>query len=155
MIALLLAAVLFQAPALNGVVVDSTGAPVRGAVVTLTVKGTATTVTTNEAGSWTVAMPNAADAMSLRISAPGFVVVERTINPPATALRTELRPEGIAEQITVSAETAPARLAIESSVTTIDRSTIAGTGEARSATAARRRASCCRCAPGLSRPTGT
>jgi outer membrane receptor protein involved in Fe transport len=44
---------------------------------------------------------------------------------PAAPLRFELRPQGIAESVTVSADTAGTRLAIESSVTSIDRSAIA------------------------------
>src|SRR5204862_452909 len=44
---------------------------------------------------------------------------------PAETLRVQLRPQAIAEAVTVTADTATARLAVESSVTSIDRSAIA------------------------------
>jgi len=125
MITLLLIAILFQSPALTGVVVDSTSAPVRGAMVTVTVNDMAVTVETAQDGTWTAALPASASGATVRVTATGFSPVERTVKVPSPALRTELRLEAIAEQITVSAESWPARLSIESSVTTIDRSTIA------------------------------
>jgi len=125
MITLLLIAILFQSPALTGVVVDSTSAPVRGAMVTVTVNDMVVTVETAQDGTWTAALPASASGATVRVTATGFSPVERTVKVPSPALRTELRLEAIAEQITVSAESWPARLSIESSVTTIDRSTIA------------------------------
>ncbi len=125
MITLLLIAILFQSPALTGVVVDSTSAPVRGAMVTVTVNDMAVTVETAQDGTWTAALPASASGATVRVTATGFSPVERTVKVPSPALRTELRLEAIAEQITVSAESWPARLSIESSVTTIERSTIA------------------------------
>lgn len=127
MMTLLLALVLWQTSALNGVVVDSAGAPVRRAVVTVTANGTAATATSGEDGTWTTPVPASAGMVTLRVSAPGFARVERAVTLPAGTIRTELRLEGISEQITVSADSSPARLAIESSVTTLDRATIAAT----------------------------
>src|SRR3982750_4039678 len=125
MIALLLALVLLQSPAAHGVVVDQTGAPIAGASVTMTAGTTVVNATTAEDGTWSAATAASDTPVSVRISAPGFAPVERPLAAPVQELRTELRPEAIAEHITVSAETSPARLAIESSVTTIDRTTLA------------------------------
>src|SRR4051812_6422761 len=128
---LLLSAVLSQPLTLSGVVVDASGASVSAARVTVTVGGTATTVTTAEDGKWSVPIPGTAETLTLRVAAPGFAPVERSVHLPSPLLRTELRPQGIAEQITVSGDSSPARLAIESSVTTIDRSSIAAAPEVR------------------------
>src|SRR3982750_4403661 len=125
MIALLLALVLLQSPAAHGVVVDQTGAPIAGASVTMTAGTTVVNATPAEDGTGSAAAPASDTPVSVRISAPGFAPVERPLAAPVQELRTELRPEAIAEHITVSAETSPARLAIESSVTTIDRTTLA------------------------------
>ena len=125
MLALLLTALMFQGPAVRGVVLDSTGAPVAAAAVTVTANDRSVSTTTAADGRWTVTLPAAADEIAVRVSAPGFAVVlskERALN---AELKTELRPERIAEQITVSAESAAARLSIDSSVTSIDRSSIA------------------------------
>jgi len=124
MIAVLLAAMLAQQAGIGGTVVDVTGAPVPGATVRVTANGASTDVSTAEGGSWTATVPVSVDRLTVRISARGFVPVESTIVLPSPALRTELRPEGIAERITVSA-TSSSRLAIDSSVTTLDRLAIA------------------------------
>ena len=124
MIAVLLAAMLAQQAGIGGTVVDVTGAPVPGATVRVTANGASTDVSTAEGGSWTATVPVSVDRLTVRISARGFVPVESTIVLPSPALRTELRPEGIAERITVSA-TSSSRLAIDSSVTTLDRVAIA------------------------------
>ena len=125
MITALLVAALLQSPSASGVVVDSTGAPVRGAVVTVTSNGSVSSATTAEDGKWTASTPAGADTVNVRVSASGFSLLERVVKLPAVALTLELRPAAIAEQITVSGDASPARLAIESSVTTLDRATIA------------------------------
>ena len=127
MITALLVAALFQAPSssASGVVVDPSGAPVRGAVVTVTSNGSVSTVTTSDDGTWTASTPAGAETASVRVSAPGFSTLERVVKLPTASLTIHLRPAAIAEEITVSADTSPARLAIESSVTTLDRATIA------------------------------
>ena len=125
-ITLLLAALLTQPPQLSGVVMDSTGAPLPGALVTITVLDSTVTVTAAADGSWSTTFPAAAETATVRVTFPGFSPVQREVKlPQTTALTTELRPQGIAEQISVSAEAASTRLSIDSSVTTIDRSSIA------------------------------
>ena len=125
MIALLLTALMLQGPAVRGVVLDSTGAPVAAASVTVTANDSAVTTTTAADGRWTVTLPAAADEIAVRVSAPGFAVAQSKERVSGAELKSELRPERIAEQITVSAESAAARLSIDSSVTSIDRSSIA------------------------------
>jgi hypothetical protein len=106
-------------------VTDSTGAPVPGAVVTVSIDKTQETSKTAADGTWTSAIPDGIDVVGVRVELPGFARIDRTVKLPAETLRIELRPQGIAEQVTVSAESAPVRLAIDSSVTSIDRSIIA------------------------------
>jgi outer membrane receptor protein involved in Fe transport len=126
MIALLLAAFLSQGAQVSGLVVDSTGAPLPGALVTITVMDSAVTVTAAADGRWSGTAPAGTEAVSVRVTFPGFSPVQREVKlPQAAALTTELRPQGITEQISVSAEAASTRLSVDSSVTTIDRSSIA------------------------------
>ena len=127
MITALLVAALFQAPSLSasGVVVDPSGLPVRGAVVTVTSNGSVSSATTSDDGTWTASTPAGAETVSVRVSAPGFSSTERVVKLPAASLTIQLRPAAIAEEITVSADASQARLAIESSVTTLDRAAIA------------------------------
>jgi outer membrane receptor protein involved in Fe transport len=63
----------------------------------------------------------------VRVEAQGFAAEHRDVSLPSTPIAIELRPQAIAEQVTVSAESAATRLAIDSSVTSLDRSTIAET----------------------------
>ena len=75
MIAILLALVLAQAPAgtsLTGVVVDTTGASVPGAVVTLTRNDTTRTVTTAADGTWSAEPPPGSGEITVRVTALGF-----------------------------------------------------------------------------------
>jgi outer membrane receptor protein involved in Fe transport len=124
-------ALTFQQPALNGVVTDATGAPVAGALVTVTVDKTRETARTSADGTWTSAIPAGVGVVTVRVEYPGFARIDRVVSLPAEPVRFELRPEGISEQVTVSAESAAARLAIDSSVTSIDRSTIAASPQLR------------------------
>jgi len=122
---LLLFALVQQSAALSGVVTDPTGAVVAGAVVTVTFGDTRQTLLSATDGTWTTSVPAGPQTVGVRVTAPGFASAERAVTLPAATVRFELRPQGIAESITVSADTATARLAIESSVTSIDRSVIA------------------------------
>jgi len=129
MIALILVAALAQAPdTLSGVVKDASGAPMQGAVVTATA-GTARDTTTSAAdGSWSIHVPGGSETIALRVDAQGFATERRDVTRPAAgSIVVELRPQAIAEQVTVTGESAPTRLAVDSSVTSIDRSTIAET----------------------------
>ena len=126
MISLLLLFALSQQPmAFSGVVTDSTGAVVAGAVVTVTFADTRQEVLSATDGTWTTSVPAGQQTVGVRVTAAGFASTERAVTLPAATVRVELRPQGIAESVTVSADMAPARLAIESSVTSIDRSAIA------------------------------
>jgi outer membrane receptor protein involved in Fe transport len=125
MVFLLLMALGQQPTALSGVVIDPTGAVVAGAVVTVTFADTRQTVLSAADGTWTTSVPSGQQTVGVRVSAPGFASTERAVTLPATAVRFELRPQAIAESVTVSADSTTARLSVESSATSIDRSAIA------------------------------
>lgn len=114
-----------QATALSGVVTDATGAVVAGALVTVSFDGTRQELFSAGDGTWATSIPAGQRSVGVRVAAPGFASQERAVTLPAAPLSVELRPQGIAESVTVSAETPAARLSIESSVTSIDRSAIA------------------------------
>jgi outer membrane receptor protein involved in Fe transport len=125
MIALLLALVLASPPdTLRGIVIDPTGAPVGGATVLVTSAAATETVKTSADGTWTAAVPAGADTVTVRIDVPGFARIDRAVSLPAQPLRVQLQPQGIAEHVTVSAESAATRLSIDSSATSIDRSSL-------------------------------
>lgn len=130
MIAILLALVLAQSPAaadsIGGVVVDATGASVPGAVVTLSRIDAVRTVRTAADGTWSAEPPPGSGSVEVRVTALGFAPAMQIVTLPAAGrIRFQLRPAAIAEAITVSAETSTTRLAIESSVTSLDRANIA------------------------------
>ena len=129
MIAILLALVLAQPPAqpdaIGGVVVDSSGASVPGAVVTLVRGDVSRSVTTASDGTWSATPPAGSGSVDVRVTALGFAPAAQVVTLPAGAIRFQLRPAVIAEAISVSAETSTTRLAIESSVTSLDRTSIA------------------------------
>ncbi|HET7697174.1 MAG TPA: TonB-dependent receptor [Vicinamibacterales bacterium] len=130
MIAILLVLALAQSPpaaeTIAGVVVDASGASVPGAAVTLTRGGATRTVTTAADGSWSADPPAGSGSVEIRVSALGFAPAVQVVTLPAPgSIRFQLRPAAIAEAISVTADTATARLAIESSVTSLDRATIA------------------------------
>jgi outer membrane receptor protein involved in Fe transport len=114
-----------QATALSGVVTDSTGAVVAGALVTVSFDGTRQELVSAGDGTWTTSVPAGQNSVGVRVAAPGFASQERAVTLPAAILSVQLRPQSIAESVTVSADTPAARLSIESSVTSIDRSAIA------------------------------
>lgn len=128
MIALLFVLALVQSPApdaLAGVVVDATGASVPGAVVTIWRSDESRSVTTASDGTWSSSVPPGPGNVEVRATAPGFAPSTQTVTLPSSAIRFVLRPAAIAEAITVSAETSATRLAIDSSVTSLDRTSIA------------------------------
>ena len=114
-----------QATPLSGVVTDVTGAVVAGAVVTVTAAGSRQVVVSAGDGTWNTSLPPGQTSALVRVAAAGFASTERAVTLPAPSVRVELRPQGIAESVTVSADSSTARLAIESSVTSIDRSALA------------------------------
>ena len=128
MIAILLALVLAQAPAadaLSGVVVDASGGAVPRAIVTLTRADVTRAVTTAPDGTWSAAPPPGSGDVAVRVTALGFAPAMQMVTLPSGTIRFQLRPAAIAEAITVSAEASATRLSIESSVTSLDRTSIA------------------------------
>jgi outer membrane receptor protein involved in Fe transport len=113
-----------QPTALSGVVTDPSGAVVAGAVVTVTFDDTRQDLVSGADGTWTTNV-RAGQQVVVRVSAAGFAPSERAVTLSAETVRVELRPQAIAESVTVSADSSTARLSIESSVTSIDRSAIA------------------------------
>src|SRR6266540_6504579 len=105
MIVSLLLLVLGQQPAaLSGVVTDPSGAVVAGAAVTVTFADTRQELVSGADGTWTTTVP-AGRPIVVRVSAPGFAPAERAVTVPAGTVRVELRPQAIAESVTVSADT--------------------------------------------------
>jgi len=124
---LLLLAFVQPSDTVSGVVKDSTGAPVPGVMVVATVGASRETATTAADGSWSIAVPAGVTTVTLRVDVQGFASERREVALPATPIAIELRPAAIAERVTVSAESGAARLAVDSSVTSIDHSTIVDT----------------------------
>lgn len=123
---LLVALALGQQPtALSGVVTDPSGAVVAGAVVTVSFDDTRQELHSAADGTWTTSVPAGRQTVGVRVSAAGFAPQERAVTLPAEKIRVELRPQTIAESVTVSADTSTARLSIESSVTSISSAAIA------------------------------
>jgi outer membrane receptor protein involved in Fe transport len=122
-----LAALLLQLvapPALTGTVLDSSGAAIAGAAVT--VENTALTIIT--AADGTFALPAVALPATLVVTAPGFTE-QRLLVPaaPAGPLRIVLEPRGITTSLTVSASADRARVSTPAAVTVLDRATLEGT----------------------------
>jgi outer membrane receptor protein involved in Fe transport len=124
---LLLLALAQPAATITGVVKDPTGAPMQGVLVTATAGPSRTTATTAADGSWSVTVPDGATTVMIRVEAQGFGSERLEVKLPATPLAIELRPEAIAEQVNVTAGSSATRLALESSATSIDHSTIVET----------------------------
>ena len=125
---LLLLLALAQSPTtITGVVRDATGAPMQGAFVTAVAGPTRATTTTAADGTWSIAVPDGAASVAIRVEAQGFATERREVAIPSTPVAIALRPGTIAEQVTVTAESAATRLAVESSVTSIDHSAIVET----------------------------
>jgi outer membrane receptor protein involved in Fe transport len=110
---------------ISGVVTDATGAPLAGAAVAVTFDDSRVAVSSSTDGTWTASIPAGRERVVVRVSSPGFATLERAVELPAGALTFEMRPQAIAETVTVSAEAAPHRIGIESSVTSLDRTTLA------------------------------
>ena len=125
MILLLFVALGQQPTPLSGVVTDPTGAVVAGASVTITYDDIRQDLVSAADGTWTASVAAGHPSIAVRVSAPGFAPAERAVTLPAEVVRVQLRAQAIAEAVTVTADTATARLAVESSVTSIDRSAIA------------------------------
>jgi outer membrane receptor protein involved in Fe transport len=123
-LSMLLLVALAQPSRVSGIVTDATGAPMSGVVVIITADSERKAVTTAADGSWTAAVHGDGTVL-LRVDAPGFASVSRSVTPGAGTIKIELRPEGIAEQVIVTAESVRGRLSVEGSITSIDRSTIA------------------------------
>lgn len=123
----LLALVLLQPPVtITGVVTDGSGASVPAALVTVTAGAVRQVTTTGADGMFTITLPAGTVTVSVRAEAPGFGAAVREVTLPASVpISIALEPQRIAQEVTVTAETSVTRLAIESSVTSIDRGAIA------------------------------
>ena len=122
---LVFALAIVQPSSLTGRVTDVTGAPLAGALVTLVAGTHRDTTKTAPDGSFTFAIADSAEEATIRVDAPGFAPVDRRVTLPSGPLRLELKPEGLAESITVSGEPNAPRLSIETSATTMDAAAIA------------------------------
>lgn len=130
MIALVLAlaaALLQPAATISGTVKDPSGAPMQAVVVTVTAAGVRATATTASDGTWSATLPAGAATATIAIDVQGFAPVRREVAPSATPIDIALRTATIAEQISVSSEAGATRLSVQSSVTSLDRSTIVET----------------------------
>src|SRR5262245_9723227 len=101
-LALALAAAQSPAATLTGTVTDVTGAPLSGATITMVADTRRETTTTQPDGSFSLPVPDQAGKMTIRAAAPGFAPADRAVTLPSGPIRFELRPEGLAERITVS-----------------------------------------------------
>jgi outer membrane receptor protein involved in Fe transport len=124
---LLLATLVAPSTTLSGIVRDPTGAPMQAVVVTVTAGTARASATTGADGTWSVALPIDVATAVITIEAQGFAAERREVAPSPTPIEIELRPAAIAEQISVSAEAGTTRLNVDSSVTSLDRSTIVAT----------------------------
>jgi outer membrane receptor protein involved in Fe transport len=125
---LMLAGALFQSSAtLSGVVKDPTGAPMQAVVVIVTAGPARATATTSADGTWSVTLPADTSSATISIDVQGFAAERRAVTPSAAPVEIVLRAAAIAEQVSVSAEAGTTRLSVQSSVTSIDRSTIVET----------------------------
>jgi outer membrane receptor protein involved in Fe transport len=125
LLAVLVTAAQPSSPPVTGVVTDMTGAPLAGATITMTTEARRESVKTQADGSFSIAVPNGSAKVTLRADAPGFAPIDRAVTVPSEPIRFELRPEAVAERITVSGEPRAPRLALDTSATTMDASAIA------------------------------
>jgi outer membrane receptor protein involved in Fe transport len=124
---LLLAALVQPSHTVTGVVKDPTGAPMQAVLVIVTTDGSRETATTAADGTWSVTLPEATTSARILVATQGFAAERRDVTVPSAPIEIELRPAAIAQQVTVTAESSPTRLAVDSSVTSLDRSTIVET----------------------------
>ena len=122
--AVVLAAAQSTPSSLSGVVTDTTGAALASATVTVIAETRRETTKTQPDGTFSIAVPDRAGTITIRVDAPGFAPADRAITLPSGPIRVELRPEGLAERITVSGEPRAPRLAIDTSATTMDSAAI-------------------------------
>lgn len=117
-----------QGPAtLSGVVTDSTGAPIPAVVVTATSGTSHTSAKTAADGTWSIPVPAGAATVTVTVDVQGFAVERRDVTIPSAPVTITLRPATIAQQVTVSAESSATRLAVDSSVTSLNHSSIVET----------------------------
>ena len=114
---------LAAAPAITGVVLDSSGAAIAGAVVSIEDTGRRT-VTASD-GTFTLAPE--ATAATILVTASGFSDQRLKVTPASGApLRVVLEPRGISTTLTVSAAAERARVSTPAAVTVLDRAALEG-----------------------------
>ncbi len=105
------------AAALNGIVVDVSGAPVPGATVTVTAGGQDRSATTNDNGRFELAdVPDG--NLQVRASCPGFADVMTTV-AAGTSARLVLQPAPLVDTVTVTASRGAERLGTAASTTVV------------------------------------
>lgn len=104
----------------TGIVTDVTGAPLAGATVMIVTDTRHEAAKSRPDGTFDVPAPDGVSTFTLRVTAAGFAPADRSVTLPTGQIRVELRPEGVAEQITVSGDPAAPRLALGTSATTMD-----------------------------------
>jgi outer membrane receptor protein involved in Fe transport len=109
----LLAAAPAQAARVNGIVVDSSGAPVPGATVTV---GTSSVVTGDD-GQFDI--PDAPDGATVRIMASGFAVATLTVTGENGMARVILQPAPLADEVLVTASRGAERLTTAAGATVV------------------------------------
>ena len=107
-------AVPVQAAQVAGIVIDASGAPVAGAVVT----AGAASATTGDAGTFT--LPDVPDgAVELRVTAAGFAPASLTVEGNTENARLVLYPAPLVDTIVVTASRGAARLATPEATTVV------------------------------------
>jgi outer membrane receptor protein involved in Fe transport len=98
-----------RAGTVHGVLQDPEGAAVSGAVVTVGSGGSSQRVKTDAGGRFTVSVPGGA-AVTISVAKSGFRRAKRTLTDADTDVRIVLEPEGVSEEVVVTATRSPARL---------------------------------------------
>jgi outer membrane receptor protein involved in Fe transport len=109
----LLAVTPAEAARMSGVVVDSSGAPIAGATVSV---GT-TSVVTSDNGQFE--LPDAPDGSAVRVTAPGFAAASVTVSGDTTSARVVLQPAPLVDEVVVTASRGADRLATAAGTTVL------------------------------------
>jgi outer membrane receptor protein involved in Fe transport len=108
-----LAAVPLYAARVAGVVIDASGAPIAGAMIT------AGGVSATTADDGTFEIPDAPDGIEVRVTAPGFAVATVLAGPQSENVRVVLQPAPLVDTVVVTASRGAARLATPEATTVV------------------------------------